>query len=833
MPGFIRRFSNQPGTETLTQIEGVSIIDLPPPGSIQGINTGVVAMVGEFADMGSAVTVDSAGVVTTKCAPQEVFTSADMITKFGGFDPTLGDFGRAGGNGFASLRNKSFSRLILAAINLASNVGARFFRALPLCTSQSDTLPAVPTQGGVLLAGREFRNATGGRVLAGKRIAFTALEPINSAVAGQTVAGASAATQTFVSSAQALQVWQVVAGGPTFTNMTTEFNDATAANFLPFNAVESVGDYVAFGMAAPFAKLTLSNVGGTQGVGGVVVWEYWNGASWVSLSGVTDGTSGFTAALGAGQTVTWTQPSTWATLALNSVTAYYVRARVTTVFTTNPAYSQGFVNGLDWSTIVRPDSDIGAKKGDIIVIGYNNAGAIAPSAEGGTYRVASTPAAGVNLSVERLDGANFTWTAQANVPWRLHVSSDADSAPVLVLGATGAGGYDQNDPGGFNTPIRPVTNATGGTTDGNYTIGELLVPAVVPPALTGDTADPLANLQARLHPVVATAFVAAVQGLNAPNHASIDALYSAALESLISDLTPVSDINIVFTSRSSDTIRTLVKAHVLKASAIGLGRVSVIAPLLTTTDISVVVGSAAPGVGATRDERVVYTWPGARTYIPEAVGTRLRLANGLTAADGILDMDFAGWIAALMSNLPPERNIGQGTAPVPAVLVGVLGVQNGVDTLNMGQYINLRERGIAALRMDRALDGPVVQSGITSSLVSGQKNISRRRMADFIQDSLAKRLVQFCKLPKTQANQDAAVAEVDTFLLDLQSPNNPASQRIDSYIVDDVSGNTPALDAKGVFVIITKVKLTPTMDFIVLQTDIGEGVVTTSELAAA
>lgn len=832
MPGFIRRFGYQPGTETITQIEGVAIIDLPPPGSIQGINTGVVAMVGEFADMCNAVSVDGNGVVTTKTVPKEVFSSADMLTKFGNFDPTLGDFGRAGGNGFAELRNKAYSRLILAAVNLASNVGARFFRALPLCTSQSDTLPAVPVQGGVVTAGREFRNATGGRVLAAKRIAFTALDAITSAVAGQLLAGSSAATQTLVSSSQALQVWQVSSAGTVFGDQTANFNDA-AVNYLPFNASETVADYAAFGMASTFGKLTFSNVGGTQGAGGVVVWEYWNGSAWTALSGITDGTSGFTAALGAGQTVTWTIPSNWASNALNSVTAYYVRARLTTVYTTNPSYTQGFVNGVDWSTIARPDGDIGAKKGDIVVIGYNNAGAIAPAAEGGTYRVATTPSAGVNLSVERLDGANFTWTAQANVPWRLHVSSDADSAPVFVLGATGAGGYDQNDPGGFSVPVRPVTNATGGTTDGSYTIAELLVPAVVPPALTGDTADPLANLQARLHPTVAMTFVAAVQGLNAPNHASIDALYSVALESLISDLTPVSDINIVFTARSSDTIRTLVKAHVLKSSAIGLGKIGIVGPLLTTTDIAVVVGSAAPGVGATRDERIVYTWPGARTYIPEAVGVRLRLANGLTTADGVLDVGFASWIASLMSNLPPERNIGQGAAPVPQVLVGVLGIQNGVNTLNMSQYINLRDRGVAALRMDRALDGPVVQSGITSSLVAGQKNISRRRMADFIQDSASKRLVQFCKLPKTQSNKDAAVGEIDTFLQDLLSTNNPAAQRIDSYVIDDTSGNTPALDAIGAFVIIIKVKLTPTMDFIVLQAEIGEGVVTTTELAAA
>ena len=50
MAGFIRRYGNFPGTETITLIEGVVIVDLPPPGSITGLSTGTVGLVGEFAD---------------------------------------------------------------------------------------------------------------------------------------------------------------------------------------------------------------------------------------------------------------------------------------------------------------------------------------------------------------------------------------------------------------------------------------------------------------------------------------------------------------------------------------------------------------------------------------------------------------------------------------------------------------------------------------------------------------------------------------------------------------------------------------------------------------
>lgn len=826
MSGFIRRFSSYPGTETITQIEGVNIIDLPPPGSITGVNTGVVAVVGEFPDMTYATAADGAGIVTTNIQPVAVTSAADMLDKVGGFDETIGDFGRAGGNGYVALRNKRFSGLVIAPVNLASAVGCRLYRQLPLCSSQADTLPAVPMQGGVVQAGREFRNAGAGRLRIGKRVIFTAFDVITAGTAGQLLAGSSAATQTLVSGSQALQVWQVSGGGITFGNQTTTFNDATAANFLPFNTTEATGDYVAFGLATTFNKITLSNVGGTVGVGGVVVWEYWNGSAWTALT-VSDGTNNFTAASSSNQVVSWTPPLDWTANTLNSVLAFYVRARCTTVWSTNPTYTQGFIGGVDWTTISRSDGGQGALKGDIIVVGYNNAGASAPAAEAGTYRVATAAAAGIYLTVERLDGANFVWTAQANVPWRMHVGSDADSAPVVVLGATTPGGYDQNDPGGFSVPVRPLTNATGGSTDGNYTVGELCTPVVVPPAVTGDTADALSGLQMRLHPVTATAFTAALQAPNAANTATIDAAYATALDGLVSDIAPISDINIVFCARTSTTIRSLIKQHVASVSTTSMGRIGVIRPELTVITPSAVTVSTDPGVGTNRLERIIYAWPGAQTYIPEAVNYRLKVATGLTTVDGVLDVGADGFVASVMSNLPPERNIGQAQEPVPGLLSGIRGIQRGVGQLGIQDYTALRDRGVVALRIDRSVGSPIFQSGVTTSLIAGEKTIARRRMADFIQDSIARRLNQFCKLPKTQANKDAAATEVDAFLQDLRSIDNPATQRIEDYAIDTVSGNTPTLEAKGIFVLIIRVRTLATMDFIVLQTEISPDTVIT------
>tara|TARA_R110000803_G_scaffold28011_6_gene65086 strand:- start:3345 stop:5150 length:1806 start_codon:yes stop_codon:yes gene_type:complete len=61
--------------------------------------------------------------------------------------------------------------------------------------------------------------------------------------------------------------------------------------------------------------------------GATITWQYWNGA-WVSLTGVTDGTSNYST-LGE-NTVSWTAPGDWATTTVNGQGPYYyVRAALT------------------------------------------------------------------------------------------------------------------------------------------------------------------------------------------------------------------------------------------------------------------------------------------------------------------------------------------------------------------------------------------------------------------------------------------------------------------------------------------------------------------------
>ena len=680
--GFSRRFGYYPGADVLSQIEGIALINLPVPGSARIVGSGTVACVGEFADMGNACTVDGSGVVSTNCQPVEIFSDSDMLNKVGGWDETIGDFGNSCGNGFTHLRGKSYQRLIVAPVNLASPQGSRYFRSLPLSSSATDTMPVVPVQGATVSAGTEFRTGAS-RLRVAAQVNFTALPVIATGVAGATVSGASAAVQVF--------------------NATT---------------------------------------------------------------------------------------------------------------------------GGDWTTIARPDGTLGTYKGDILVIGNNSAGSAVPS-EAGTYRVAATPTSGVAVTLEKLDGSSFSFSAQTAVPWRLHASSDADSAPVIVVGNSIPGGYAASEAGGYSVPIRPLTNSTGTFTDGTFTAATVLVPAVVPTAMTGSTWDPLSGLGARLHAATATAFTAAVQAPNAVSSASIDALYATAMASLIGGEDPLTDIDVVTAARCSATITSQGKAHEMQANATtAKGRVFVTSPPLSVQSTSVATGNGTTGVGGYRDQSLFYSWPGAKTYVKEAVGFRIKCADGTVTSDGILDMPFSSWLASLCSILNPENSPAQAADPVPRLLSSVLGIQRGVPSLSMNDYIRMKATGVAGLIIDPDT-GPQLQSAVTTSLKSGETKMNRIRFQYYCDSNSAKRLKSFKELPVSDSMKDNAYTELDSFFAGLLGQSR-IEQRIKSYSIDDVGGNTPELEALDIFVMITNVNMLSTAGTIAVVSRVGVGVDTST-----
>ena len=645
---FIRRYTSFQSQQVLSQIEGVVVIDLPPPSSIQGVSTGVVGVVGEFPDMTYATTVDGSGNVSTRYQPVEVTSAQDMSDKVGNFDPTLGDFGGDDGNGFTAVANKRFARLVVCPVNLASSKGVKLYRELPLCKSATDANPVVPMQAARVQAGTEFKTGS------------------------------------------------------------DRVHIAASASFTAEGAI-------------------ISGLDGSQTTGGPGV-----------LREITSASSDFVAA--------------------------------------------------------------GVQAGDAVVIGV-----LGGTGDVGTYRVVTVNSA-TSINVEALDGSAMTWGGAAPLPFRIHPASAFDT-----------GGELNANVGGYQIPARPLDAAIAPAT--------VLSPTIAAPAPTAYSFDPLYGLKMKTQDGSGNglAYSSSVQGANVTG-SGLDAAYASALEAFLADSTPVREVSIIFTARTNATIRTSLKGHVKASSSQGVGRMAVMAPAITEVSETNVLGTGTNGVGNlnfSRDERVIYCWPGVQTNIPQTSGYAIKTALGSTTTDGILDVRSDGFMASVLSNLATERNPGQAAEPVPTVLGPVLAFQRGnLPSLSITDYILFRQNGVCALKFDRTV-GKVFQSGITTSTVSGQKNINRRRLADEIEDSIAAAYMQFVKLPLTNQLKDAIDGETFTYLAGLKSETNPAAQRIADFSIDSKSGNTPQLTAAGIHVVIVKVQMLATADVIVLQAEVG------------
>lgn len=132
--------------------------------------------------------------------------------------------------------------------------------------------------------------------------------------------------------------------GGLYVDETVDLASATSNDVPPLPITPAVDDAFYIGHAnSKFAEVQLNQT--TQGAGvWTMVWEYWNGAAWTALAGVTDGTTGFKAATGF-VGVTFTSPTDWAKCTVDGVNGYWVRSRVSayTSISTRPLIGQGYV----------------------------------------------------------------------------------------------------------------------------------------------------------------------------------------------------------------------------------------------------------------------------------------------------------------------------------------------------------------------------------------------------------------------------------------------------------------------------------------------------------
>ena len=196
-------------------------------------------------------------------------------------------------------------------------------------------------------------------------------------------------------------VYQVDASPLTYTDITAAATDATDADTVPYPATEAVGDFLAIGYSSAFRALRFDRAGCTNGAGGLATYEYLStSGSWKTLSEVFDSTNSFKAALADHHICGWSLPGDWTSQSLNGVSAFWIRIRCTTVWTTNPTISQIFV-----STSLALHHDTLTGLADTGVIPLFDSAAVTPAfsgnlLSGGSYVLASV----VNLSSALLLG---------------------------------------------------------------------------------------------------------------------------------------------------------------------------------------------------------------------------------------------------------------------------------------------------------------------------------------------------------------------------------------------------------------------------------------------
>lgn len=744
MAGFIRRFTSQPSIETLSEIEAIDIVDLPPQSPTTGIGTGTLLCVGEYEDGPFAVGGDATyfSNADKNKGPREVFGSEDMVTRFGGFGFTYGTtryqnpcarrhlFELWNGNGFLKLKFCKPKRLVLARVD--TSVGEVAFSARAF----------------ILGADGPFALAVGQTL---------SITTDTGGPAASTAVAATAASHTggvFVASG--------FVGGEQI-DVTVDQNPTvrvtfTSADSTPAQVAARINLALGY-TAATVGGGALTVVGLQLGTGGRLVLANVAGTPLTSI--------GLTAATYAGT------------------------GNVSNVARVTPAEVAAIVNGTAGLTAINAKAGVDGS-GRLVLYRQSGAGTILVAA-GAMATAVGLATIGVAVSA----GVHGGGTIAAGT--RVRTVGGAEWVTMQTL-TIPAGTAAAPLAGPFNVKVRPATDNGSGLTTALNTV---VVLADQPSFTFCEVTNPAALSAAKTEPQMDVAYEAAFDR-------TINMLDAALRETTFS-----------IAARRSDAVARKGRENAIDASARGMfGRKFIYGGALGMTQ-----AQALADVALYRHERLFYTWPGWRVRVPEIAELGVAGGEGFSE-DGIITVRGDSPLATIDCRLNPEENPGQDTGLIDSFF----DVEQLNSPLDMDAYISLKANGICAPRVDPYV-GSIYQSGVTSDLTAGLTTQARRKMADFIQDTLARALLPFSKKLATPGRRDAIRAIIDSFLNELLNPDNPDSARIASYLVDEVSGQTPELTARGIFVFIVKVRTLSSLDAIVLQTEIGEGVVTIQEAA--
>lgn len=161
-------------------------------------------------------------------------------------------------------------------------------------------------------------------------------------------------------------------------------------------------------------------------------------------------------------------------------------------------------------------------------------------------------------------------------------------------------------------------------------------------------------------------------------------------------------------------------------------------------------------------------------------------------------------------------------------LFGVIELKN---DLPRASFISLMEGGVSSFEYDSDI-GPKIKSGVVTQIANSSKlTVARRRMADYLTNSIGYFLKVYQNAVNSLSNRLAVKAAILSFIRQQESLGIlPADSEVsggNAKLVDIETLNTDDVIAAGKFFIQYKQRIYSSMRFIVLRAEIGESVVVT------
>jgi hypothetical protein len=363
-------------------------------------------------------------------------------------------------------------------------------------------------------------------------------------------------------------------------------------------------------------------------------------------------------------------------------------------------------------------------------------------------------------------------------------------------------------PGAYGNLIT-VTIANGTTTGKKYTIADSSPNAVLPTevydnlaiaAITSSTFAASNLITAVVNSSVADPTNQVATVLASGSDGSIaDADYSSAIDVAQAE----NSGNVLFLDAYNSTRNGYLKAHAAATQD---------KMVICAGASSDVVSAAITDVANYRDTdgRIIYAYPWVMTNI-----------NGVQTA-----VSPASFVASIFSQTAP--NIDLAFVDNAAFTGGITAM---IRPLSRANYINLKDAGICAFEQDQDV-GFKLKSGIVTQIVDSSKvMVLRRRMTDFLTNSVGGFLKNYQNAVNSANNRALVKGAILAFITSLENdgllPKDSEVKGGKAKLVDVESLNTDNTIAAGFFKILWRQRIYSSMRYIVLQAEIGESVVVT------